>query len=55
MFASSGRAERDLGFRIAPVDPALRAAVAWFRAHGYAPATAPTPTPAPTPTSPSTP
>jgi dihydroflavonol-4-reductase len=37
MFASSARAERELGFRIAPVDPALRAAVAWFRARGYAP------------------
>jgi dihydroflavonol-4-reductase len=38
MFASSARAERELGFRVAPVEPALRAAVDWFRAHGYAPA-----------------
>jgi dihydroflavonol-4-reductase len=36
MFASSARAERELGFRQAPVYPALRAAVEWFRAHGYA-------------------
>jgi dihydroflavonol-4-reductase len=37
MFASSARAERELGFRIAPVEPALRAAIDWFRARGYAP------------------
>ena len=37
MFASSARAQRELGFRAMPVEPALRAAVAWFRAHGYAP------------------
>jgi dihydroflavonol-4-reductase len=37
MFASSARAERDLGFRIVPVYTALRAAIDWFRAHGYAP------------------
>jgi len=36
MFASSARAQRELGFRVVPVEPALRAAVAWFRAHGYA-------------------
>jgi dihydroflavonol-4-reductase len=39
MFASSGRAERELGLRPVPVDGALREAVAWYRAHGYAPAT----------------
>lgn len=39
MFASSARAERELGFRIVPVYAALRAAIDWFRAHGYAPAT----------------
>ncbi len=39
MFASSAKAERELGFKIKPVDDALRAAVDWFRAHGYAPAT----------------
>jgi dihydroflavonol-4-reductase len=38
MFASSARAERDLGFKIMPVYPALRAAIDWFVAHGYAPA-----------------
>ncbi len=35
MFASSAKAVRDLGFRQIPVYPALRAAVEWFRAHGY--------------------
>jgi dihydroflavonol-4-reductase len=38
MFASSARAERELGFRNVPVYPALRSAIDWFRAHGYAPA-----------------
>ena len=37
MFASSAKAERDLGFRIVPVYAALRTAIDWFRAHGYAP------------------
>ena len=37
MFASSARAQQELGFRVAPVYPAMRAAVDWFRAHGYAP------------------
>ena len=37
MFASSARADRELGFRIAPVYPAMRAAIEWFRANGYAP------------------
>jgi dihydroflavonol-4-reductase len=36
MFASSAKAVRELGFRQAPVYPALRAAVEWFRVHGYA-------------------
>ena len=39
MFASSAKAERDLGFRVVPVYAALRSAIDWFRAHGYAPAT----------------
>jgi dihydroflavonol-4-reductase len=39
MFASSAKAERVLGFRIVPVYAALRAAIDWFRTHGYAPAT----------------
>lgn len=37
MFASSARAQQELGFRIAPVYPAMRAAIEWFREHGYAP------------------
>jgi dihydroflavonol-4-reductase len=36
MFVSSARAERELGWRIVPVEGALRRAVDWFRAHGYA-------------------
>jgi len=36
MFASSGKAERELGWKIVPVDGALRRAVEWFRANGYA-------------------
>jgi dihydroflavonol-4-reductase len=38
MFASSAKAERELGFKVVPVYQALRAAIEWFRAHGYAPA-----------------
>lgn len=38
MFASSTKAERELGFRVLPVYEALRKAIAWFREHGYAPA-----------------
>jgi dihydroflavonol-4-reductase len=37
MFASSARAERELGFRNVPVYQALRGAIDWFCAHGYAP------------------
>jgi dihydroflavonol-4-reductase len=37
MFASSARAQQELGFHIIPVYPAMRAAIEWFRAHGYAP------------------
>jgi dihydroflavonol-4-reductase len=37
MFASPAKAVRDLGFRQIPVYPALRAAIDWFRANGYAP------------------
>ena len=36
MFASSAKAERELGWRIVPVDDALRRSVDWFRANGYA-------------------
>jgi dihydroflavonol-4-reductase len=38
MFASSAKAERELGFQVLPVYPALRAAIDWFVAHGNAPA-----------------
>jgi dihydroflavonol-4-reductase len=38
MFASSAKAERELGLRVMSVESALRAAVAWFVANGYAPA-----------------
>ena len=37
MYASSVHAQQELGFRIVPVNPAMRAAIEWFRAHGYAP------------------
>ena len=37
MFASSAKAERELGFVKVPVYAALRSAIDWFRAHGYAP------------------
>ena len=37
MFASSAKAQQELGFRILPVYPAMRAAIEWFRANGYAP------------------
>jgi len=37
MFASSAKAERELGFRVVPVYNALRASIEWFIAHGYAP------------------
>jgi dihydroflavonol-4-reductase len=39
MYASSARAQQELGFRVAPVYPAMRAAIEWFRAHGYSPRT----------------
>ncbi len=35
MFASSEKAERELGYRIVPVEAALRRAVEWFQSHGY--------------------
>ncbi len=37
MFASSAKAERDLGFEVRPVYNALRTAIDWFLANGYAP------------------
>jgi dihydroflavonol-4-reductase len=38
MFASSAKAERDLGFKVLPIYNALRSAIDWFVEHGYAPA-----------------
>ncbi|HKW26202.1 MAG TPA: hopanoid-associated sugar epimerase [Terriglobales bacterium] len=35
MFVSSAKAEGELGWKIVPVDAALRRAVEWFREHGY--------------------
>jgi dihydroflavonol-4-reductase len=35
MFATSAKAERELGWKIVPVDDALRRAVGWFRDNGY--------------------
>ncbi len=35
MFASSAKAERELGFRVVPVYSALRSAIDWFTANGY--------------------
>jgi dihydroflavonol-4-reductase len=37
MFASSAKAERELGLRVMSVESALRAACSWFIANGYAP------------------
>ena len=37
MWASSAKAERELGWKVVPVDNALRKAVEWFVANGYAP------------------
>ncbi len=36
MFVSCAKAERDLGWNVVPVDGALRRAVEWFQANGYA-------------------
>jgi len=36
MFITSAKAEREVGWVSRPVDNALRRAVEWFRAHGYA-------------------
>lgn len=35
MFVSSAKAERDLGWKIVPVDGALRRAAEWFQTNGY--------------------
>ncbi|MGC2821958.1 MAG: dihydroflavonol 4-reductase, partial [Candidatus Sulfotelmatobacter sp.] len=36
MWASSAKAERELGWKILPADDALRRAVEWFRSNAYA-------------------
>jgi dihydroflavonol-4-reductase len=36
MFVSSAKAERELGWKMVPVNDALRRAADWFRANGYA-------------------
>jgi dihydroflavonol-4-reductase len=36
MWATSAKAERELGWKILPADDALRRAVEWFKANGYA-------------------
>lgn len=36
MWVSSAKAQRELNFRVVPVEDALRRAVQWFRANGYA-------------------
>jgi dihydroflavonol-4-reductase len=35
MWASSAKAERELGWKTVPADNALRRAVEWFRANAY--------------------
>ena len=35
MFASSAKAEHELGYKVVPVEPALRSAVDWFKENGY--------------------
>lgn len=37
MFASSQKAERELGYAALPITNALKDAIGWFRANGYAP------------------
>ncbi len=35
MFASSAKAERELGYKIVPIEDALSRAIHWFSTHGY--------------------
>jgi dihydroflavonol-4-reductase len=35
MFASSAKAERELGYKVLPVEDSLKRAVEWFQANGY--------------------
>jgi dihydroflavonol-4-reductase len=36
MFASSAKAEKELGYKVMPAEPALRRAAEWFKGNGYA-------------------
>jgi dihydroflavonol-4-reductase len=40
MYASSAKAEHELGYKTLPVENALRRAIEWFQAHGYVEQTA---------------
>jgi dihydroflavonol-4-reductase len=35
MFASSAKAENEMGYKVLPVEGALRRAIDWFQSHGY--------------------
>src|SRR5437763_11335414 len=35
MFASSAKAERELGYKVLPIEDALHRAIDWFQSHGY--------------------
>jgi dihydroflavonol-4-reductase len=35
MFASSAKAEQELGYKVVPIEDALRRAINWFQTHGY--------------------
>jgi dihydroflavonol-4-reductase len=35
MFASSAKAEKALGYKVLPIEDALRRAINWFNTHGY--------------------
>jgi dihydroflavonol-4-reductase len=35
MFASSAKAERELAYKVLPVEDALRRAIEWFQTQGY--------------------
>ncbi len=35
MFASSAKADRELGWKMVPVEAALSRAAEWFKSHGY--------------------
>ncbi|MBV8528737.1 MAG: NAD-dependent dehydratase, partial [Candidatus Dormibacteraeota bacterium] len=35
MYSTSAKAERELGYRASPIEPAIADAVAWYRDNGY--------------------